>query len=84
MCQLPLLIRSRNRAFLGGDKGCQAALEWSKLMRFNLNDKEFLSAADTLIITYESKFLILQNVSIFIRAKLKPKWLIYGVKFNKL
>ena len=43
-------MRSPNKTFLGGAKGCQAALEWSKLMRFNLNDKEFLSAADTLVI----------------------------------
>ena len=31
----------------------KAALEWSKLMRFNLNDKEFLSAAETLLITHK-------------------------------
>ena len=33
---------------------CQAALEWSKLTRFNLNDKEFLSATDTLVILCDS------------------------------
>ena len=38
--------------FLGGAKGCQAALEWSKLMRFNLNDKKFLPAADTLTMSH--------------------------------
>ena len=56
--QLPLLIRSPNKTFLGGAKGCRVALEWSKLMRFNINAKKFLSAADTLIITYNTLYHI--------------------------
>ena len=70
--QLPLLIRSPNKTFLGGAKGCRVALEWSKLMRFNINDKEFLSAVDTLLVTYHFQMNLPYFEIVFIRtAKVK-------------
>ena len=66
--QLPLLIRSPNKTFLEGAKGCQAALEWSKLMRFNVNDKEFLSAVDTLVISYDQAKFMREHQSSFVHT----------------